>query len=109
MGAYFRVFQDTAGQFRFNLHAPNNEKILHSEGYVTKDGCLFGIASVRLNNQTDANYHRFTDTAGKYRFHLRAQNGEIIGHSEAYESAAMRENGIASVKLNAPISIITGI
>jgi len=35
-------------------------------------------------------------------FVLKAPNGQIIGKSEMYDSAKGMENGIASVKANAP-------
>ena len=35
-------------------------------------------------------------------FNLKAGNGEVIGTSEVYNSRAPLENGIASVKKNAP-------
>jgi hypothetical protein len=38
------------------------------------------------------------DKAGKYRFHLRAGNGEIIADSQAYERKANAEKGIQAVK-----------
>jgi uncharacterized protein YegP (UPF0339 family) len=42
------------------------------------------------------------DKAGKFRFNLVAANGEIIASSEAYESKEACQNGIQSVKTNAP-------
>lgn len=42
------------------------------------------------------------DKAGKYRFNLKAANGEIIASSEAYESKQSALNGIDSVRRNAP-------
>lgn len=42
------------------------------------------------------------DKAGKYRFHLKAANGEIIAASQGYETRASAEKGIESVKTNAP-------
>ncbi len=39
---------------------------------------------------------------GEYQFNLKATNGQIIGSSEMYESKASCENGIESVKKNAP-------
>ena len=42
------------------------------------------------------------DKAGKFRFRLKAGNGEIIAVSEAYKSMASAKNGIESVKKNAP-------
>jgi len=44
----------------------------------------------------------FKDKNGKFRFRLKAPNGEIIATSEAYETKQGCENGIASVKTNAP-------
>ncbi len=44
----------------------------------------------------------FKDKAGKFRFRLKATNGEILLASEAYESKAGCKNGIESVKANAP-------
>jgi len=35
-------------------------------------------------------------------FNLKASNGQVIGTSEPYSREAARENGIASVKSNAP-------
>ena len=39
---------------------------------------------------------------GKYYFVLKAGNGETIAQSETYESKASAQNGIRSVKENAP-------
>ena len=41
------------------------------------------------------------DKAGKFRFRLKAGNGEIIAVSEAYETKAAANNGIESVKKHA--------
>ena len=35
------------------------------------------------------------DHAGKFRFHLKAPNGEIIAASQGYESKANAEKGIS--------------
>jgi uncharacterized protein len=43
----------------------------------------------------------YTDKGGKFRFRLKAGNGEIIAVGEAYESKASAKNGIASVQENA--------
>jgi len=47
-------------------------------------------------------YEIYKDAAGKYRWRLKAPNGEIIAVSEAYESKDGCKNGIYSVKQNAP-------
>ena len=43
----------------------------------------------------------YQDKGGKYRFRLKAGNGEIIAVGEAYESKASAKNGVESVKKNA--------
>ncbi|MFC9559861.1 YegP family protein [Agromyces sp. NPDC056965] len=47
-------------------------------------------------------FELYEDAAGKWRFRLKAGNGEIIASSEAYNSKASAEGGIESVKRNAP-------
>lgn len=48
----------------------------------------------------------YKDAGGKFRFRLKAGNGEIIASSEAYNSKASAQNGIESVKTNAPTAQI---
>jgi uncharacterized protein YegP (UPF0339 family) len=47
-------------------------------------------------------FELYTDASGKYRFRLKAANGQIIAVGEAYDSKASAVNGIESVKKNAP-------
>lgn len=90
------------GQFYFNLVAGNGQSILKSEAYTTKPACLNGINSVKANAADDGRYERKESSNGKPYFTLKAGNGQVIGMSEFYESEAGRDNGIASVKSNAP-------
>lgn len=99
----FTVFKDTAGEFRFNLFAVNGKNILRSsEGYISKQGCLNGIRSVKENASYDSRYDRCNATSGEYYFTLKASNGEVLGISEMYTTSYARENGVESVKENAP-------
>ncbi|TDP57369.1 YegP family protein [Flavobacterium dankookense] len=102
----FVITKRTNGEFQFNLKAGNGQTILASEGYTTKAACENGIESVRKNSQEDARYDRKESSNGKPYFNLKATNGQIIGNSEMYESVAARENGIESVKKNAPDATI---
>ena len=61
-----------------------------------------GIESVRKNSQDDSKFDRKISSNGKHYFNLKASNGQVIGTSEMYESSSGMENGIASVKTNAP-------
>lgn len=90
------------GDFYFNLKAGNGEVILSSEMYKSKASCDNGISSVKENSPSDERYDRKTANNGKHYFNLKARNGQVIGSSEMYESAAGRDKGIESVKKNAP-------
>jgi len=46
----------------------------------------------------------YIDKKGKYRFRLKAANGEVIATSEGYSSKDGCVGGIESVKKNAPIA-----
>lgn len=52
----------------------------------------------------DPVFEWYKDKAGKFRFRLKASNGEVIAVSEGYSSKASCVNGIESVKKNAPIA-----
>ena len=90
------------GDLQFNLKAGNGQIILTSEGYTTRAACDNGIESVKKNAQDDARFERKESSNGKPYFNLKASNGQVIGKSEFYESTASMENGIESVKKNAP-------
>lgn len=102
MAGKFEVYTDKAGEFRFRLKASNGQAILASEGYIDKSGCMNGIESVKKNAPDDARYERKQGASGKFMFNLKAGNHQVIGTSQSYESEASRDNGIESVKKNAP-------
>ena len=102
MAGKFEITTRKNGEFQFNLKAGNGEIILSSEGYKAKDSALNGIDSVRRHSVDDGNFERLTAKDGSPYFTLKAGNGQVIGHSETYSSAAARDNGIESVRRNAP-------
>lgn len=106
MAGKFELYKDQGGEFRFRLKAANGQAILASEGYKTKVSCLNGVESVKKNAPDDTKYERKLANSGKPMFNLRATNGQVIGTSQTYESEASRDNGIESVKKNAPDAAI---
>jgi len=98
----FELRKTANGQFFFNLKASNGQTILTSERYKTKANAENGIASVRKNAADEARYLRKSAKDGKLYFVLTATNGQVIGQSQMYTSAAAVDGGIASVKRNAP-------
>ncbi len=98
----FVITKRANGEFQFNLKATNGQVILTSEGYTTLAACKNGIESVKKNSQEDARFERKEGKDGSPFFNLKATNGQVIGKSEMYSSKSACENGIESVKKNAP-------
>ncbi|MBR3935234.1 MAG: YegP family protein [Oscillospiraceae bacterium] len=112
--------KETASGFSFRLLAGNNQVIGISEVYSGKAAMEKGIESVRKNapeakvedqteevieKVTNPKFEIYNDKAGEFRFRLKARNGEIILASEGYKTKAACENGIESVRKNAPAGI----
>ena len=110
------VIKNAKNGFMFNLKAGNGEIIATSEVYTTMSACRKGVASVAKNapvapveDQTVEGFAKekcpkfevYSDKAGKFRYRLKATNGQIIAVGEAYESLKSCLNGIESVKKNA--------
>ncbi|MBQ9267405.1 MAG: YegP family protein [Clostridia bacterium] len=102
---------------RFNLVAGNGQVIGSSQIYSSMDACKNGIESVKTNapvaeiedqtkegfeTKTNPKFEVYTDKAGEFRFRLTARNGQNILASEGYAQMAGCQNGIESVKKNAP-------
>ena len=106
MAAKFELKKAKDGQFYFHLRAGNGEIILSSEMYAAKASAENGIESVKKNAPDDSRYERKTTKNGQFMFNLKAANHEIIGTSESYTGAPARDNGIESVKKNAPTAAL---
>jgi len=99
----FQIFRSTvSSQYYFRFMASNGEQILSSEAYVTKQGCVNGVASVKANAPYDSTYIR-VDNPSNFRFNMKASNNEIIARSsEGYTTTYNREHAISIVKRDAP-------
>ena len=102
MAGKFEISKRKNGEFQFNLKAGNGQVILTSELYKAKDSALNGIDSVRKNAQRARAFESKTASNDKHHFVLKATNGQVVGQSQMYASAASCQNGIESVQKNAP-------
>jgi uncharacterized protein len=102
MAGKFELKVAKNGDYHFNLLASNGQIIMSSEMYKSKASAENGIASIKKNGGSDANFERLASSNGKPYFVLKAANHQVIGQSQMYESEASRDNGIASVMKNAP-------
>lgn len=106
MAGKFVISKRINGELQFNLKAGNGQVILTSEGYKDRRGCINGIESVKKNAPDDARFERKTASNGKFFFNLKAGNNLVIGSSQMYVDEAGRDNGIDSVKINAPSATV---
>jgi len=98
------------GSWYFVLTASNGQIIGMSELYVSQANANAGIATVKkviaaTTKQEQAipgaaRYETFKGLDGKYYFHVRAVNGEIVLQSQAYTTRASATTGINSVQTN---------
>ncbi|SEM74013.1 hypothetical protein SAMN05421856_10668 [Chryseobacterium taichungense] len=98
----FIVTKRVNDEFQFNLKTDSGENILTSDGYNQKNSCLIGIEAVRAMAHDDARYVRKIAKNDREYFVLRAKNGRILGKSRLYYTELEMENGINSLKINAP-------
>lgn len=106
MAAKFEIKKSKSDQFLFNLLAVNGQVILSSEMYESKAGAVNGIESVRKNAVDAQRFDKLEAKDGSPYFTLKAANGQIIGKSQMYSSAAARDKGIDSVMKNAPEAVL---
>lgn len=112
----FAIKPTNDGRYMFNLIANNNQVICTSQTYASIATCKVGAESVRTNCAVDVEdqtvegyevlknpkYEMFLDVGGKYRFRLKASNGEIVAASQAYADKASCLKGIRSIGSHAP-------
>ncbi|QLF93271.1 YegP family protein [Pseudomonas sp. ABC1] len=102
MSGKFHLKKAQNGQFHFNLLASNGQVILTSEQYKAHASALNGIDSVRRNAVREGAFEIKTSSNDKQYFVLKATNGQVVGQSQMYASAASCNAGVESVKKNAP-------
>ena len=90
----YEVFQGEDKKFYFHLRAGNGEIVLSSQGYTAKASAQNGVASVNTNGGTPAKYEMINTVDGRFAFHLKAANGQIIAKSETYVSESNAQRGI---------------
>jgi len=130
----FEIICDAADRFRFHLKAGNGQIIAVSQSYGAKESAVTGIDSIKVNapiakiadlsTQEGVKAKQAKHPAGvvqdpvfeiqfnapdRFRFHLKAGNGQIIAVSQSYLSKQAAEEGIASVKANAPTARVVDL
>ena len=110
------VIKSSDAGFHFNLVGDNDQTIGISEKYKSESSCKDGIDSVRrssageIEDQTlegfaqvkHPKFEVYEDKSGKFRFRLKARNGEIVLPSQPFADKAACLAAIEAVKKDAP-------
>lgn len=106
----FDLRQAVNGQYYFDLLAANGEVVAMSELYTTKSSATKAIATIAgiIKKTVEVGsaplskpiFWTFKGLDGKYYFHLRAKNGQIVLHSQAYKAKSSAKKAIDSVEAN---------
>ncbi len=103
--------------FTFHLKAANGETVMTSEVYTTHANAareckslMEWVLSAEVEDQTvegfdtlkHPKFEVYEDKGGKFRFRLKARNGEIVSSSQAYTTKQSCKHGIEAIKKNAP-------
>ncbi|MXR50652.1 DUF1508 domain-containing protein [Halovenus sp. WSH3] len=114
--AEFEVYEDNAGEYRWRLTHQNGNIIADGgEGYASKSGAEDAVdrmieyaPEAHVLDVGSAAFEIYEDADGKWRWRLRHRNGRILADSgQGYSDRGGAEDGINSVKRNAPNADVT--
>lgn len=93
------VKKSKSGDVFFQLKSSLGKTILSSEMYTTRAACNNGIESVRKNCTEDKKYEKKISSDNLHFFNLKANNGQVIGTSEMFDTEENMLKAIDLVKL----------
>ncbi|WP_336328388.1 HVO_2922 family protein [Halovenus sp. HT40] len=114
--AEFEIYEDNAGEYRWRLTHQNGNIIADGgEGYASESGAEDAVGRMteyapeaHVLDVGSAAFEIYEDAAEKWRWRLRHRNGRILADSgQGYASRSGAEDGINSVKRNAPNADVT--
>lgn len=94
------ICRDKNKDYYFRIKAANDDKLLQSEGYKTKQGCENGIETLKDHASDETSYERIKTDKNQFYFVIKAKNGKVLGTSEVYTTKANMEKALKSVKNN---------
>jgi uncharacterized protein YegP (UPF0339 family) len=98
----FETFQDTGKKYRWRLKATNGQIIATSgQGYSDKRDCKNAIDRIKKDAATKLTFETYQDAESKYRWRLKATNGQTIATSQGYKDKRDCENSIDVIKKGA--------
>jgi uncharacterized protein YegP (UPF0339 family) len=98
----FETFQDAGKKYRWRLKATNGQTIATSgQGYSDKRDCKSAIDRIKKDAATKLTFETYQDAEHKYRWRLKATNGQTIATSQGYKDRRDCENSIDVIKKGA--------
>ena len=115
--AEVEVYEDNTGAYRWRLVGDGTVIANSSEGYASKgnaedavEGILTYAPDAHVLDIGSAAFEIYQDIAGEWRWRLRHRNGNVMADSgEGYEDRIGAEEGVISVKQNAPNAALEDI
>lgn len=92
----FQIYKGTIGYY-FRFISANNQILLRSEAYTSKQHCKNGITVIKQYGHDLNQYIKKTSSNGKYYFNIKSHNNEIIVTSEFFESITARDYAISTI------------
>lgn len=89
-----KIQRQTGNGHQFKVQAKSGDTLLTSITFPNKSEMEKAIKGLLVQQITQNDFERQTNTKGKFLFSLRDNKGNAIGHSESYDSEAGMENGI---------------
>lgn len=87
-GARFVVFEGHDGRYFFHLRGANGAIVLQSQAYKSEAAALNGTFAVAASGTDLANYELKPSGETGFYFNVKAANGQVVGTSEVYSTAA---------------------
>jgi uncharacterized protein YegP (UPF0339 family) len=98
----FETYQDAGKKYRWRLKATNGQIIATSgQGYSDNRDCKSAIDRIKKDAATKLTFETYQDAEKKYRWRLKATNGQIIATSQGYKDKRDCENSIDVIKKGA--------
>ena len=88
--------------FQFILLDDEDRIILFSQGYTRKPACQNGANAIKRNCSNPLMYKRISFSPVHHYFTIKSSNGQVIGTSDFYESAEIRDEVINVIMEQAP-------
>lgn len=102
----FLISNRRNGEFQFSLKDQNDQEVLASEGFSSKNSCMAIIHLIKNKCNNECTFDCQTSDRGQFYFDLLSSNGYLICRSGMYNQREERDDSIETVRLIAPDAII---